>query len=97
FIDVASGDRLKLAFTFPDDPPAPSAIAPPAVPEPPPPVVTAPAPRAPLGADQPPAAAPSNGSHTGAWIAWIATGMLAAGATTTGGLTLVARKGLSKG
>jgi hypothetical protein len=90
---LASGDRLKVSFAFPEDAPPPqAALAPAPAPEPPP-QVPAPKTHAPPPVETPEA---QSSSHTGAAVAWVVTGLLVAGAATTGAFTLVARKDLSK-
>ena len=83
FVDVAVGDRASVALDFP----APVAATPVALSTPRAPVVTV----AP-GTSQ---AAASEASHTGRWIAWSATGVLAAATAVTGVLTLSSNSTLS--
>jgi len=88
FVDFASGDALKMSFDFPEDAP-PKAVAKAPAPRPdaaPPPQPPSPAPQV--------ATAPAP-SKVPTVVAWVATGVLAAGAATTGVLTLVARKDLA--
>jgi hypothetical protein len=81
-IEVVGGDHTKVQFEFPPDSPPP-ALAP---------VVKGPAPKAPDPRPMPPAS-PSLGA--GVWAGWVATGLLAAGATTFGVLSLKSKQDLS--
>jgi hypothetical protein len=92
FVDVASGDTLKVAF----DVAPPAAATPPPAPAPVKPIAE-PAHAAPAVAAPPPPAPPTESSSNAAlWITWGVTGLFAASTAATGGMTLAANKDLSR-
>jgi hypothetical protein len=92
FVDIAVGDRIKLAFELP----SPAAPAPPPPPREAssstPPPVKEPSSSLPISAEPPPPPPPT---HSLAWIPWSTTFVLAAGTAVTGALTLTSKSTLS--
>ena len=87
-IVVASSDTAKVEFEFPAESSVPVA--------PPPVASAAPAPVPSSQPPPPPPAAPPPPQKTSTWVPWLATGVLATGATLTGILALSSSKSLTR-